>query len=136
MEIATEETITEEPAIEVKINLLIGVVPGRFCAFAQSQIDNEKLTVQTDHIFRLLEAFSAIRKYEGQYMIYLSKKGKLNSLYYQLVVDYLKQYEMPFKEVKNIPIMNSKQFKEVTGIEKGLPKNEIEAAHLVLGKRG
>jgi hypothetical protein len=128
MEIATEE--------QVKINLLIGVVPARYCSFAQSQIDNEGLTIQTDHLFRLLETFSAVRKYKGQYMIYLSKKGRLNSIYYQLVLDYLKQYEMPFKEVKDIPLMNAKQFKQVTGIEKVLPKNEIEAAHLVLGKRG
>lgn len=128
------EIVTEK--VETKINLLIGIVAGRFCSFAQSQIDNEGLTIQTDHIFRLLETFSAIRKYEGQYMIYLSKKGRLNSIYYQLVLDYLKQYEMPFKEVKDIPLMNSKQFKQVTGIDKLLPKNEIEAAHLVLGKRG
>ena len=128
------EIVTEK--VETKINLLIGIVPGRFCSYAQSQIDNEKLTIQTDHIFSLMELLANIRKYEGQYMIYLSKKGRLNSIYYQLVLDYLKQYEMPFKEVKDIPLMNSKQFKQVTGIDKLLPKNEIEAAHLVLGKRG
>lgn len=131
MEIATENT-----EVEVKINLLIGIVPGRYCSFAQSQIDNEKLIIQTDHIFSLMELLANARKYEGQYMIYLSKKGTTNSTYYQLVTDYLKRYEMPFKEIKDIPLMNTKQFKEVTGIENGLPKNEIEAAHLVLGKRG
>ena len=147
MEIVKEETTEIQPVktsddiqpteiVTTKINLILGLVIGRYCCLAQSQIDNQKLTISTDHLISVLEVLANIRKYEGQYMIYISNEGTDGSAYFQLVRDYLKQYEMPYKEIGKMVMLSSENLKALTGLEKGLSTNERKAINLVIGKRG
>ena len=128
------EVVKEENVDIVAVNLVIGIVPGRFCAVAQSQINTETLTVSTSHLFYVMELVNAIKKYEGQYIVYLSKVGLVDSQYHQLIVDYFIRYSIPYKLV-DCYRMSMKKIKEGTGLEKELNTREREAVSLILGLR-